>query len=174
MAETITKTCPICYSTVDARAKKCPHCHSLLGFYKVVVPAMVVFGIVGVFGFLALLVWAASPRYRYLRNDVAGSIKVVSSKHYFAPSSNNGKTTVIIGSLSNAADQTLGSIEVEARFYNKENELIDLVSDSYVGPVGPHEEAPFKITESANIHLPEVDYATHKVIVKHAYAIDQQ
>src|SRR5689334_13795754 len=42
MAETVSKTCPICYSAVDARAKKCSHCHSLLGIYKVVVPALVV------------------------------------------------------------------------------------------------------------------------------------
>jgi hypothetical protein len=170
MAETITKTCPICYSTVDARAKKCPHCHSLLGFYKVLIPAMVCAGILGFFGFIAILIWAASPGPRPVPSDLAGNIKVVSSKHYFAPSSNNGTTTVIIGSLSNTGDQTINSPEIEARFYNKENELIDLFTDSYFGRIAPHKETPFKITEIANIHLPEADYATHKLIIKHAYA----
>jgi hypothetical protein len=170
MAETVTKTCPICYSAVDARAKKCPHCHSLLGFYKVVAPAMVVVCIVGAFGFIALLIWAASPRPRHAYNDLAGNLKVASSKHYFAPSSNNGTTTVIIGSLSNAGDQTLTQVEIETRFYNKQNELIDVFTDPYVGPITPHEETLFKITENANIHLPEADYATHKLIIKHAYA----
>jgi hypothetical protein len=170
MAETATKTCPICYSTVDARAKKCPHCHSLLGVYKVVIPAMVIVGMLGVFGFLALLIWAASPGPRHAPNNLASNLKVVSSKHYFAPSSNNGTSAVIIGSLSNVGNQTLAHMEIEARFYNKQNELIDLFTEYHSDPLPPHEETPFKMNESTNIHLPEADYATHKLIIKHAYA----
>jgi hypothetical protein len=124
----------------------------------------------GFFGCIAVLIWAASSGPRPVQNDLASNLKVVSSKHYFAPSSNSGASAVIIGSLSNAGDKTLTQVEIEARFYNKQNELIDLFVDPYVGPVTPHEETPFKISESANIHLPETDYATHKLIIKHAYA----
>jgi hypothetical protein len=172
MAETATKTCPICYSTVDARAKKCPHCHSLLGVYKVVVPAMVIVEVLGVFGFLAILIWAVSPGPRHAPNNLAGNLKVVSSKHYFAPSSNDGKNAVIIGSLTNTGNQALNLIEIEARFFSKQNELIDLFTEFHTDPLPPHEETPFKMNESTNIHLPEADYATHKLIIKRAYAAE--
>ena len=172
MADTITKTCPLCYGTVDARAKKCPHCHSLLGPYRIAVPAMVIACIGALFASLVLLICAASARPPHKRDNLAANLKVITSKHYFAPSSNNGTSTVIIGSLTNTGDQPLTYMEIEAQFYNKQNELIDLFSDFQTGPIAPHEEMPIKMSEGTNIHLPEADYATHKLIIKHAYATD--
>ena len=135
MAETATKTCHICYSTIDARAKKCPHCHSLQGIYKFVAPVLVAICIVGIFSFIGILIWAGVPPSRHRNSDRDADVQIVSSKHYFAPSSNSGKTTTIVGSLSNGSDRTIRNLDVEVRFYDTKDELIDVYTDNYYGAV---------------------------------------
>lgn len=172
MAETVTKTCPICFSVVDARAKKCPHCQSLLGFYKVVVAALVFVCLFGAIGFIALIAWATNSRPRSSRAGLPDVVTIVSSQRYFAPGYQNqsGKIATIVGSLRNDSDKILRHVDLEVRFYNAKNELIDLFEGSHHGPIKAQEETPFKISDNVNIHLPEADYATHKLVVKHAYS----
>jgi hypothetical protein len=175
MAATVTKTCPTCFSDIDARAKKCPQCHSPLGVYRLVAVLLVFVCLFGAIGFVVLIIWGASGRHYYQEVDHPGDVKIVSSQHYFAPGYQNqsGKNATIVGSLRNDSDEALTNVKLEVRFYNAKNELIDLFEGSIGGPMKAHEEMPFKVSDSSHIHLPEAEYASHKIIAKHAY-VDEE
>lgn len=129
----------------------------------------------GALGFVALIIWGTSGRHNYHEVDHPGDVKIVSSQHYFAPGYQNqsGKNATIVGSLQNDSDEVLTSVEFEVRFFNAKNELIDIFDSSHVGPIKAHEEMPFKVSDNSNIHLPEAEYASHKIITKHAY-VDEE
>jgi hypothetical protein len=175
MAATVTKTCPTCFSEIDARAKKCPQCLSPLGIYRLVAVLLVFVFLFGAIGFAGLIIWGTSSRRDYHEVDHPGDVKIATSQHYFAPGyqNQNGKNATIVGSLRNESDETLSSVDLEVRFYNAKNELIDLFEGSNVGPINAQEEMPFKISDNSHIHLPEAEYASHKIIAKHAY-VDEE
>jgi hypothetical protein len=118
--------------------------------------------------FVGLIVFASSRRMRE-RTDRAEDVKIVSSQHYFAPSSTQGTSAVVIGTLRNDSDKSLDHIELEVQFFNPKDEMIDLISGSLYVDLTPKKELPFKISEGSNIHLPEAEYAAHKIRVMHAY-----
>lgn len=169
MADSVTKSCPVCFSTIDARAKKCPHCYAMQGIYKFTIPFGVVVGLLSLIGFFTLLSWAAGPHRLQKRIDHISDAKVVSSKHYFAPSTGTGELPILIATLSNESDHTITDLIYEVRFYNKQDELIDVIDGSHYDSIEPHEEIALKVTANTSAHLPESDYASHKLIIKHAY-----
>src|SRR3954454_23829279 len=120
MAATVTKTCPTCFSEIDARAKKCPQCLSPLGIYRLVVVLLVFVFLFGALGFVGLILWGANGRHTYHEVDHPGDVTIVSSQHYFAPGyqNQNGKNATIVGSLRNDSDDALTNVEFEVRFYN--------------------------------------------------------
>ena len=136
MAATVTKTCPTCFSEIHARAKKCPQCLSPLGIYRLVAVLLV-------FVFLFVRNWLRRPHHlgsersaQLPAGDHPGDVKIVSSQHYFAPGYQNqsGKNATIVGSLRNDSDEALTNVELEVRFYNAKNELIDLFEGSHWWP----------------------------------------
>jgi hypothetical protein len=167
-----TRLCPVCFSEIDARAKKCPQCHSPLGIYKFGAAVLVFIFVFGGIGFLALITWGLSRPRKFETVNHAAEVKTVTSKTYFAPGAQNGMVATIVGALRNDGNETIKSVYLEARFFNANNELIDVFDSSYMGSIKPREETPFKISDGANIHLPEREYASHKLIVKQAYADD--
>jgi hypothetical protein len=169
MADAVTKSCPVCFGTIDARAKKCPHCHSPQGIYKFTIPFGIVVAILSLIGICTLLSWAAGPHGRQKRIDRASDAKVVSSKQYFAPATGNGVFPLLIASLSNESDHMITGLTYEVRFYNKQDELIDVIEGSNYGLFEPHKEFVVKATASTSAHLPESDYASHKIIIQRAY-----
>jgi hypothetical protein len=175
MAATVTKTCPTCFSEIDARAKKCPQCLAPLGVYRFVAVLLVFVFLFGGIGFLVLIIWGTSGPRNYRQLDHPGDIKIVTSQQYFVPESQNqnGKIATIVGSLQNDSDEVLSHVDLEVRFFNAKNEMIDVFDGSHSGPIKAHEEAPFKVNDNLNIHLPESEYASHKIIAKHAY-VDEE
>jgi hypothetical protein len=172
MAATLTRTCPVCFSDIDRRAKKCPQCHSPLGVYRFSAAILVLIFIFGALGFVVFITWAMSSRSSHQRPDHAAELKTVSSKSYFAPGAQNGKVATIVGILRNEAKQTVTSAELEVRFFNEKHELVDVFTSSYNGSIKTQEEMPFKINDNVNIHLPEPDYSSHVLLVTHAYGDD--
>jgi hypothetical protein len=158
----------MCYSEIDARAKKCPHCNTLQGVY-LLAPFVLILGFAVCF--IAVVWLVGGPRSRGWSNR-ANDVKVVSSRYYFAPGYMQGTSAIVVGKLRNEGDKSLRNAEMEVQFFNPKNELIDLVSGSFSGPVQPKEEAPFKVSDGSNIHLPEADYASHKIRVMNAYEDD--
>jgi hypothetical protein len=175
MAATVTKTCPTCFSEIDARAKKCPQCLSPLGIYRLVAVLVVFVFLFGAIGFVVAIIWGMSGRHSYHEVDHPDDVTIVSSQHYFAPGYQNqiGKNATIVGTLRNDSDEALTGVELEVRFYNAKNELIDLFESSSAGSIKAKEERPFKVSDSSHIHLPEAEYASHKIIAKHAY-VDEE
>lgn len=95
-------------------------------------------------------------------------IQVLSSERYFAPGYTQGKSTVLVGMIRNEGSATLDRVELEVQFLDGSGKLIDVFVSTISGPLKPREEKPFKITGD-NIHLPEADYNSHKLIVTGAY-----
>jgi hypothetical protein len=123
----------------------------------------------GIIGFTALLIFAAtSGRRRDMPCNRLGDIRVLSSDQYFAPGYHQGKSAVLIGMIRNEGTATLDAVELEVHFFDNSGKLIDVFAGTFSGPLKSHEEKPFKITGD-NIHLPESDYHSHKIIVVGAY-----
>src|SRR4051812_47688499 len=99
MAATVTKTCPTCFSEIDARAKKCPQCLSPLGVYRLVAVVLVFVFLFGAIGFAGLIIWSANVRPNHEQLDHPEDVTIISSQHYFAPGYQNqsGKNATIVG-----------------------------------------------------------------------------
>jgi hypothetical protein len=70
------------------------------------------------------------------------------------------------GRPRNLRNKSRQSRELIGRANLSSSPLLEFIHRSLCWP----NHTTFKISENANIHLPEADYATHKLIIKHAYA----
>ena len=164
-----TKQCRMCFSEIDARAKKCPHCQMLQGTWLLAT----LFVVAAIPLSLVLLAWFIMP-HNSRNDDYSSTISVSKSKfylaqsHYPAPSEVDTECPSVVGLLKNNGEHRLDFIEIQLQMFNESNELIDVCDSTVDGPFTPGEELAFKIT-GGPIHSPEAEYSSHKVIVRRAY-----
>ena len=170
-----TKICPFCAETIKSAAMFCPHCRfsqprtkwslrnpQFLQSVTSVICAAAIFGaIIGLVYFLQHLIGPKRDFAPY-RNQIA----VVSSEKSFKMFGSN-PTVFVVGAITNQSDFAWKNVGLEARFFDKDGKLIDVIQasdSSYSGVVIlPHAEAGFKIQSKAA--KTESEYATHKVFV---------
>jgi hypothetical protein len=76
---------------------------------------------------------------------------------------------VVLGTLKNEADATVGSVRVEAAYYDAGGRLVDLCG-WYIAPrLAPGEEKPFKIACGGTPERPAPESASVKLRIVEAY-----
>jgi len=168
-----TKVCPLCAETIKAAAKVCPHCRHwqtkplltnfqvMQSIASIMLGVGIVAAIIGLGYFLEHLI---GPKRDFAAYQ--SRIAVVSSEVSFRMSGSN-LTVSVVGVLTNQSEFAWKSVGLEARLFDKDGKLIDVIQasdSSYSGVVVlPHAEAGFKIQSKATKN--ELEYATHKVFV---------
>jgi hypothetical protein len=170
-----TRICPFCAETIKVAAKVCPHCRfwqprskwslrnpQFLQSVASVICAAALFG--AIFGLAYFLQHLIGPKRDFA--PYQSQITVVSSEVSFRMSESN-LTVFVVGVVTNQSDFAWKNVGLEARLFDKDGKLIDVIQasdSSYNGVVVlPHAEAGFKIRSRAAKN--ESEYATHKVFV---------
>ncbi len=63
---------------------------------------------------------------------------------------------------------TLDQVSLEVQVFDENHQLIDSFRGSYGDRIEPGEEVSFKVADYRDIHLPEAQYKSHKVLVREA------
>lgn len=123
-----TKECIMCFSEIDARAKKCRYCNSLQAKYSniennpLIMSLLLVF-IVGMFGYIYYDNVYLRGLKKESQKDLIVTVSEVSEKV------EAGKLYVAcMGTIKNPANFRFSDVQLEARFYNGQNELIDTIA----------------------------------------------
>ncbi|MHC4543571.1 MAG: FxLYD domain-containing protein [Planctomycetota bacterium] len=164
MEEVTSKTCKMCYKEMDSRAKKCPYCqHWQSKFSKIVWhPAFAVFLIMGfivVFGviFESLFVFDKGEDFAPYRNQIT----IRKSELKFGETS-HGPTVVVMGEIKNNSNLSWKDVQLEVRFYDNNNKLIDTdQKNKYSFVIPANDISTFKV--SIPREFPEEQYANCKV-----------
>jgi hypothetical protein len=95
---------------------------------------------------------------------VAADVRVVSHR----VERRNGDT-VVLGTLRNEADATVGSVRVEAAYYDAAGRLVDLCGWYVASRLAPDEEKPFKIACGGTPEKPAPESASVKLRLVEAF-----
>lgn len=150
------KKCPMCAEMVKHEAKKCKHCNHMLQANWKQWGGLAVF----IFAFIAVI-FLDAPQTRTLSSDKSGLIV----ENYKV--SDKKDPVKILGSVKNNGEKIWNHIQVQAKFYDKNNQLIDLKTTKLLTVLRPGKSADFKI---ANEFKDEVlNYETVTLDVVYAY-----
>ncbi len=162
------RQCPECSERIPHTAKRCPFCKSLQGKRKwmnnsVLLGMMPVLTVM-VFSFINHRSLTDKPNYFFV--DYVKKVPVTSSEMHFETSKNRCQVS-ILGTIRNDTDIPWQRPAMEVQFYDKTGKLIDVVESFYSSiTLMPHQEQAFRISDEAS--RPVADYATHKVLLRHA------
>lgn len=166
-----TKPCKTCAEQIQAAAKVCPHCRqgqSIL-YRRSRLAAALLYGLM-FFVILSALMpdWDTFPAGEDFR-DHSGEIVVRDSSFEFGDcgTCNGALQITTVGMLDNTGERTWKELQFEVQYYDEAGELIDAISSreySMVLPAGG--ETAFRVKAAAA--KPREQYASHRVIVKHA------
>ena len=173
--EHTTKTCKVCFSEIDQRAKKCPFCHQWQGRLQAVLVPPNVAGLIAtliMLGlFIPLLVWMG--RSVGPGRDVApyvDQIHVVNSHIEFSEWSEGKPIVEVIGLMRNDSEYSWKDVDIEVRFFDHHDEMFDTANT--IGrhglgrPILPGQEQSFTVTTTRD-HPPE-RYTSHEARVTSA------
>jgi hypothetical protein len=168
-----TKICPLCAETIKAAAKVCPHCRYWQKKWSLQNPqtaqtigalCWIIIIIAAVMGLGVFLDHLIGPKRDFALYQ--SQIAVVNSEMSFRISGSN-LTVSVIGVVTNQSEFAWKNVGLEARLFDKDGKLIDVIQasdSSYNGVVVlPHAEAGFKIQGKATKN--ESEYAAHKVFI---------
>lgn len=123
-----TKECIMCFSAIDARAKKCPQCTSLQAKYSNLENNPVLIGalalcIVGVFGFIFYQnIFVTAQEDKAMKN-LNAKVTEISSKN-----ENDGLYVACMGQIENDSDFSFKQVKFQVDFVTDQNVLVDTLS----------------------------------------------
>jgi len=164
-----TKECIMCFSEIDARAKKCRYCNSLQAKYSnlennpAIISLLFVF-IVGMCGYIYYENIYLMALKKEAQKDLIVTVSEVSEKE------EAGKLYVAcMGTIKNPVDFRFSNVELEARFFNSNNDLIDSIVHSDEELTIPAKgDIAFRVRGEAQKE--QGDYSVCKVKVLDAWA----
>ena len=166
MEEITSKTCKMCYKEIDSRAKKCPYCqhwqskismivwHPAFAVFLIMIPYLIVFSSVRL---IFKSMFDQGEDFTPYRNQII----INKSEPKFGETS-HGPTVVVMGEIKNISNLSWKDVQLEVRFYDKDNNLIDTdQKEKYSFVVPANDISTFKV--SIPREFPEEQYASCKV-----------
>jgi hypothetical protein len=160
------KTCRYCREQIKVAAKVCPHCRQWLSPFSlrntsVFVALAFLWSFVNMFVLVALFNRMFNPGTDFApyRNQIC----VIDSHMTLETNQGDGPFVYIVAVATNQTDMEWKEIEFDARFYNKEGELIDVGEGEFYDTLYPKMDAAFRIRAKALHPLP--DYDSYKIYV---------
>lgn len=158
------KTCSTCYMDIDSRAKKCPYCHHWQGAFNRIIyhPSFPIFPIVLLIILITIIFTlkdkpAPEKNFDFYRSK----IQITNSKMDLSENKRYEYVN-IIGMINIDTDVSWEGVHFEAKFYDKNKNLIDTSQEDKFNFVLPaHEKIPFKV--SFIRQRPKEDYSTYEV-----------
>lgn len=178
------KKCPICFSDIDERAVRCPHCQKPQNkYYRLISHPAVTSAYVLVLFAAMMFTLNTMLSTIYDRDDEAfadhrQSISVFNTSIQFGEEEiyKQGEeisvpTVFVIGYIKNDSSVTWRGAVIEAQFFDKQGQLIDTGQEGNYSLVIPEEDVcTFKI--SYERMLPEESY--HTVSARVVFADDEK
>ncbi len=154
MNEAATKTCPLCCETINAKARKCPHCQhfqnkwTLLAYHPLVAMAPMLVVIIG-FAVFMQRIFDRGEDF-----DAHGSqIRVLQSAMEFGESLAKSAgapatpTVAVVGTIQNDSGIAWKDVIIEVQFFDKDHKLIDTKQDyPYSHTLPKDEQSAFKVS----------------------------
>jgi len=166
MEEITSKICKMCYKEIDSRAKKCPYCQHCQNKFSMVVfhPAFgvifVLIPILLVYIFMGLMfkgMFDQGEDFTPYRTQIA-----ISEPELKFGKTARGPTVVVMGKMTNNSSLSWKDVQLEVRFYDKDNKLIDTdQKEKYSFVVPANDISTFKV--SILREFSEEQYANFKV-----------
>lgn len=163
MEEITSKTCKMCYQEMDSRAKKCPYCHHWQNKISMIVwhPAFAAFLIMipsCIFvGLIFESMFDKGEDFTTYRTQIA-----ISESELKFGKTVRGPTVVAMGIMTNKSSLSWKDVQLEVRFYDNNNKLIDTdQKNKYSFVVPANDISTFKV--SIPREFPEEQYASCKV-----------
>lgn len=166
MEEMTSKICKMCYKEIDSRAKKCPHCHHWQNKISMIVwnPAFAVFLVmipyVAVFIFIGTAfkgMFDQGEDFTSYRNQIT-----ISEPELKFGETSCGPTVVVMGKMTNNSSLSWKDVQLEVRFYDKNEKLVDTdQKEKYSFVVPANDVSTFKV--SIPREFPEDQYTSSEV-----------
>ena len=166
MEEITSKICKMCYKEIDKRAKKCPYCHHwqkkismivwnpAFGVFLVMIPYLAVYIFMGT-AFKSM--FDKGEDFTPYRNQIT----INKTELKFGETS-CGPTVVAMGTMTNNSSLSWKDVQLEARFFDNNNKLIDTdQKNKYSFVIPANDISTFKI--SIPREFPEEQYASCKM-----------
>jgi len=140
------KECIMCFSEIDARAKKCPQCTSLQAKYSNLENNPLLIGLVGIFivclfGFIVY----DNVYLRELKNKASDSL-IVDVHEIITKKESDGLYVACIGSIRNNTQFKFKDLEYEVNFYSEQDVLVDTFSIT-------EEENTVRLNDTTNVRV---------------------
>jgi len=120
-----TKECIMCFSQIDIRSKKCPHCTSLQAKYSnlennPILIGLLCFLIVGIFSFI----FYDNFYMRDIKEKALQELKVIVTE-VSTKNESDGLYVACIGHIKNDTEFKFKEIKFQVDFMSENNELVD-------------------------------------------------
>ena len=166
-----TKPCKTCAEEIRAAAKVCPHCRQGQSIFYSRSPLVAA----PLYGLLFIVIIGILMPDRTLMDpgekfsDHADEIVVRDSSFEFDDCTNckGSLQLTTVGMLDNTGEHAWKTLHFEVQYYDEAGEMIDAISSKEYSMVLPAAgETAFRVKAAAA--KPRDQYASHRVIVKHA------
>ena len=164
------KECKTCGEEIKAKALKCPHCQTWQTKWKYdqTNPKHHLVFILLLFGFMGYMFYSSfGSSFNHKEFEKYKSLVEIKNTNISFSTASCGSTVTVIGAIVNNSNISWKDIYFETQFFDKDNELIDTVSDhDYDLVVLKNSESTFKVAGAAAKE--QSLYNHYKVIIKDA------